>query len=164
MSAPKLYVETTIPSYLTARLSQDLRLAADQEATTEWWETRRQDYSLFISDFVLDEVGDGDPSLAAARLAALAGIPSLDVTGEVDRLAEEFLAGSLIPIKAMQDAFHVAVSAVHGMDFLLTWNCTHINNVTIIRRLERVCEQAGYVCPVICTPSELLALSTREDE
>ena len=93
---------------------------------------------------------------AASRLATLAGIPSLDVTEEVDELAGRLLAGGLIPAKAAQDAFHVAVSAVHGMDFLLTWNCKHINNVNIIRRMERICAEAGFACPVICSPDELL--------
>ena len=160
MSLPKLYLETTIPSYLTARRSRDLRLAAHQEVTEEWWTDHRHEYDLYISDLVLDEAGDGDSDLAPARIAALAGIPSLDVTEEVDELAARLLAGGLIPAKAAQDAFHVAVSAVHGMDFLLTWNCTHINNVNIIRRMERVCVGAGFACPVICSPDELLPPST----
>ena len=143
MSLPKLYLETTIPSYLTARQSRDLRLAAHQEATQEWWDDHRHEYDLYISDLVLDEAGDGDAEFATSRLAKLAGIPSLDVTEEVDELAGRLLAGGLIPAKAAQDAFHVAVSAVQGMDFLLTWNCTHINNVNIIRRMERICAEAG---------------------
>ena len=156
MSLPKLYLETTIPSYLTARRSRDLRLAAHQEVTDEWWNDHRNEYDLYISDLVLDEAGEGEGAFAALRHAALAGIPSLDVTEEVDELATRLLAGGLIPAKAAQDAFHVAVSAVHGMDFLLTWNCTHINNVTIIRRMERICAEAGFACPVICSPDELL--------
>ena len=156
MSLPKLYLETTIPSYLTARRSRDLRLAAHQEVTEEWWSDHRREYDPYISDLVLDEAGEGDAAFVGLRLAALAGIPSLDVTEEVDELATRLLAGGLIPEKAAQDAFHVAVSAVHGMDFLLTWNCTHINNVSIIRRMERICAQAGFACPVICSPDELL--------
>ena len=156
MSLPKLYLETTIPSYLTARRSRDLRLAAHQEVTEEWWSDHRREYDLYISDFVLDEAGDGDAEFAVSRLATLAGIPSLDVTEEVDELAGRLLSGELIPAKAAQDAFHVAVSAVHGMDFLLTWNCKHINNVNIIRRMERICAEAGFACPVICSPDELL--------
>ena len=160
MSLPKLYLETTIPSYLTARRSRDLRLAAHQEVTEEWWSEHRHTYDLYISDFVLDEAGEGDPAFASARLATLAGISVLDVTEEVDDLAARLLAGGLIPAKAAQDAFHVAVSAVHGMDFLLTWNCTHIHNVNIVRRIERICADAGFVCPVICSPDELLPPST----
>src|SRR6266436_2275755 len=160
MSLPKLYLETTIPSYLTARGSRDLRLAAHQEVTEEWWSDHRHEYDLYISDLVLDEAGEGDAEFATSRIAALAGIPSLDVTEEVDELAGRLLAGGLIPAKATQDAFHVAVSAVHRMDFLLTWNCTHINNVNIIRRMERICAETGFVCPVICSPDELLPPST----
>lgn len=160
MSLPKLYLETTIPSYLTARRSRDLRQAAHQEVTEEWWTDHRKEYDLFISDLVLDEVGEGDAGFASLRITALAGIPSLDVTGEVDELAARLLAGGLIPARAAQDAFHVAVSAVHGMDFLLTWNCTHINNVNTIRRMERICAEAGFACPVICSPDELLPPSS----
>jgi hypothetical protein len=160
MNLPKLYLETTIPSYLTARRSRELRLAAHQEVTEEWWTDHRHDYELYISDLVTDEVSDGDPGFATLRIAALAGIASLDVTWEVDELATRLLAGGLIPVKAAQDAFHVAVSAVHGMDFLLTWNCTHINNVNTIRRIESICSEAGFSCPVICSPDELLPSST----
>jgi hypothetical protein len=159
MSLPKLYLETTIPSYLTVRRSRDLRLAAHQEVTEEWWSDHRHEYDLYISDLVLDEAGDGDAEFASSRIASLAGIPILDVTEEVDELAGRLLAGGLIPAKAAQDAFHVAVSAVHGMDFLLTWNCAHINNVNIIRRMERICAEAGFACPVICSPDDLLPSS-----
>jgi hypothetical protein len=159
MLLPTVYIETTIPSYLTSRRSRDLRLAADQEATEEWWIHQRHGFVLFVSDLVLDEVSGGDAALAERRLATLAGIPSLDVTEEVDELAVRLLQEGLIPPKAAQDAFHVAVSAVHKMDFLLTWNCTHINNVTIIRRVERFCAQAGFACPVICSPNDFLPLS-----
>ena len=156
---PRLYIETTIPSYLVAGRSRDLRLAAHQEVTEEWWTTRRQDYELYISDFVLDEAAEGDASFAEKRQQALAGIPSLEITTEVDQLAALFLARGLIPEKAALDAFHVAVSAVHAMDFLLTWNCRHINNVNIIRRLERLCAESGFSCPVICSPDELQPIS-----
>ena len=66
----------------------------------------------------------------------------------------------LIPAKAATDAFHIAIAAVHRMDFLLTWNCTHIHNLSIVRRVERICTEAGYACPVICNPDELLPPST----
>jgi len=156
---PRLYIETTIPSYLVARRSRDLRLSAHQEVTGEWWTTRRHEYELYISDFVLDEAGEGDPSFAAARLSALEGIPSLEVTEDVDELAARFLDAGLMPTRAAQDAFHIAISAVHGIDFLLTWNCKHINNVNIIRRLESICAQNGFACPVICSPDEMVPSS-----
>ena len=156
---PRLYIETTIPSYLVARPSPLIRIAADQQTTREWWDTKRQEYELFISDFVADEAAEGNADFAAKRLAAIAGIPVLEVTEVVDELAARFLEKGLIPPNAEIDAFHVAVSAVHSMDFLLTWNCRHINNVIIIRRIERICTEFGFSCPVICSPDEFLPSS-----
>ena len=160
MSLPKLYIETTIPSYLTARRSRDLRLTAHQEVTEEWWSDHRHEYDLYTSAFVREEAAEGYPALAAARLTLLDGIPVLPTTEEVDDLAGKLLAGELIPAKAATDAFHIAIATVHRMDFLLTWNCTHIHNLSIIRRVERICAAEGYACPVICNPDELLPPST----
>jgi hypothetical protein len=153
---PRLYIETTIPSYLTARPNPLIRIAANQQTTREWWDTKRNEFELFISDFVFDEAAAGDEVFAQKRLAVIAGIPLLEVTEEVDELAARLLEKGLIPLNAELDAFHVAVAAVHAMDFLLTWNCKHINNVSIIRRIERICAQSGFACPVICSPDELL--------
>jgi hypothetical protein len=158
MSRPKLYLETTIPSYLTARRSRDLRLAADQETTEEWWEMKRHDYELFTSEVVEVEVTAGDAAMAGARLRVLDGITRLSAQTEVDELIEHLLGSGIIPSNAAPDAAHIAFSAVHAMDFLLTWNCKHINNPHLVRRIERACAERGLACPVICTPEELLPL------
>ena len=156
MGLPKLYLETTIPSYLTARRSRDLRLAADQETTEEWWETKRLEYELFVSEAVLDEAGDGDADFAARRLATLSGLPRLSVTREVGALVAQLLGEDIIPAKAAPDAVHLALSAAYGMDYLLTWNCKHIHNLKFERRIEAVCRTFGFICPIICTPAELM--------
>ena len=152
---PRLYLETTIPSYLVARRSRDLRLAAAQETTQEWWEQRRQDYELFISQFVRTEVERGDARSAAERLVLLEGIPILPELQSANDLATQILSTKLIPAHAALDAAHIAIATVHGMDYLLTWNCKHIHNVVIIRQIERLCERLGYTCPIICTPDDL---------
>jgi predicted nucleic acid-binding protein len=152
---PRLYLETTIPSYLVARRSRDLRLAADQETTQEWWEQRRQDYELFISEFVLVEAERGDVRMADGRLTILRGISILLETQAASDLAKQIISAQLIPPHAALDASHIAVATVHGMDYLLTWNCKHIHNVAIIRHIERLCERLGYTCPIICTPDDL---------
>ena len=156
---PRLYIETTIPSYLAARPNPLIRIAANQQTTREWWDTKRNEFELFISDFVFDEAAAGDEVFAQKRLALIADIPSLEVTEEVDELAARFLDKGLIPVNAELDAFHVAIAAVHTMDFLLTWNCKHINNVSIVRRIERICAENGFSCPVICSPDEFLPSS-----
>ena len=152
---PRLYLETTIPSYLVARPSRLIHVAGRQEATRRWWETRRQYFEMFVSEAVLLEVRAGDAEMAAAREAALAGLPRLRQSPEADALAQRLLAEDIIPAKAAGDAAHVALAAVHGMDFLLTWNCKHNNNATLKRRIEAACAALGFRCPVICTPNQL---------
>ncbi len=156
MSTPRLYLETTIPSYLAARRSRDLRIAADQETTEEWWENRRGDYEIFVSEPVLDEAAQGDPEFAARRLALLAGLPRLPLTTEAGQLASRLLTSQIIPAKAAPDALHLALAAVHDIDFLLTWNCKHIHNLNLERRIEAACRELGFQCPIICTPAELI--------
>ena len=151
---PTVYLETTIPSYLTAWPSRDLVRAAHQQLTREWWETREA-FSLFVSQAVLDEVGRGDPDAAARRLASLQDVPVLGTTLDAIGLAEALVAGVPLPPKAAVDALHVAVAATNGIDYLLTWNCMHIANATLRNRIEHVCRSLGYEPPVICTPETL---------
>jgi len=153
---PKLYLETTIPSYLVAWPSRDLVVAGHQQITQEWWTKRKGDFQIHISQFVLDEVAERDETAAKQRLATLAEFPLLAVTPQAMDLAAELRTPATIPPKAATDAAHIALAAVHGMHFLLTWNCRHINNAAIIPDLERICEEHGYKCPVICTPEELM--------
>lgn len=152
----KLYIETTIPSYIAARPSRDLVVAGHQKLTQDWWEKRRQDFDIFVSQFVLDEASGGDGSVAKRRLELLEGMEQLEILDDVGRLAGKLVESGSIPEKASADAAHIAVAAVHAMDYLLTWNCAHIANAEIFRSVRQVCEAEGYVCPVICTPEELM--------
>ena len=153
---PRLYVETTIPSYLTSRPSRDLIVAGHQQITREWWEKRRDAFQLYISQLVVDEASAGDPAAARERLKVIQDLPLLDITPEVEVLASGILASGIIPRKAATDAAHIAVAAVHGLDFLITWNCVHIANASIARAVAKICGQYGWECPGICTPEELL--------
>jgi hypothetical protein len=152
----RLYIETTIPSYLVARASRNLRLAADQESTQVWWERHRRKYDLFISEVVLEEAANGDADFAAKRLAILDGLPRLRVTSEVGELVTRFLDEQIIPPTVAADAVHPALAVAHRMDLLLTWNCRHLHNPHLERRIIAACRDLGYDCPVICTPAELL--------
>jgi len=153
---PRLYLETTIPSYLTAWPSRDLIVAAHQQLTKEWWRTRRNAFEICISQFVADEAGAGNADAARERLDVLKPLPLLDVTESVLQLASALLQAGVIPDKAARDAAHIAVSAVHGVEYLMTWNCAHIANAMIIKRVQAICVQNGFSCPVICTPEELM--------
>jgi predicted nucleic acid-binding protein len=153
---PKLYLETTVPSYLSAWPSRDLIRAGHQQITREWWETRRADFDIYISQLVLDEAGAGDAQAARDRLEVLQTLPLLDLTAEVTDLASDLKSELALPPKAITDAAHIAIAAVHGMDFLLTWNCTHIANAEMFSQIELACKERGFNAPVICTPEELM--------
>ena len=125
------YIETSMVGYLAARPSNNLILMANLEITREWWETRRHQFSLYIFQVVLDEVAQGDAEIAAKRLEFLNGFPLLDLNEAVKDLALQFLTRSNLPPKAANDALHIAVATVYGLDYLLTWNCKHIANAQI---------------------------------
>ena len=129
----RIYIETTIPSYLTAWPSRDIVQAARQQLTREWWDSERHSYDLCISQIVLDESAAGNEDAAQRRMAVLADLPLLDLTSDVDELAKKIMASGLLPERASRDAVHIAVACVHNVDFLLTWNCKHIANATILR-------------------------------
>lgn len=153
---PKVYLETTIPSYLTGRPSRDLVTAAHQQITHQWWDTRRAAFDLFVSQMVLDEAGSGDPDAAARRLAVLTPLPLLNPHEEEAELAQALIEQVPLPASAAADALHIAIAVVNGMDYLLTWNCTHIANAALRSRIEAVCRSKGFEVPIICTPEELL--------
>jgi len=151
-----VYVETTIFSYLTARPSRDVRAAAWQQLTIQWWDYGRPCYDLCISELVVAEASEGDPEAAQKRLEALKGLEELPVDREAEYLAEKLITQGGFPFEAEVDALHVAIAAVHSIDFLLTWNCRHINNAETKPIIRSICMVAGYSCPEICTPQELL--------
>ncbi|MEN6336835.1 MAG: type II toxin-antitoxin system VapC family toxin [Phycisphaerales bacterium] len=158
MNRPSVYIETTIVSYLAARPSPGLLTAACQQITADWWEKRRGDFELFTSEIVMLEARNGDPDAVARRLEILEGIAQLVLTDGARELARAFLAEKAVPRKAQGDALHIATAAAHRIDYLLTWNCRHINNPEIKPSIRRVCESVGFSCPEICTPIEIMEI------
>ena len=159
---PRVYIETTIPSYLSARPSRDVILTGNQQITRQWW-SHRDEFELFVSQVVVEEAEDGDPAAAAERLATLAGIPLLDLTPSATYLAANLMKGVPLPRRASTDALYIAISAVHRVDYLVTWNCAHIANVILRPRIESICRAAGYRPPLICTPAQLSEWGDADD-
>jgi hypothetical protein len=154
--AERVYIETTVVSYLTARPSRDVVIAGHQQVTHEWWDTRRVNYELCVSQLVLDEAGAGDTQAAQERLLVLRPMLVLETTAEALDLAKELLRAGALPAKATGDALHIAVAATRAIPFLLTWNCRHMANASMRRVIESVCKAKGFKAPIICTPEELL--------
>lgn len=156
---PTVYLETSVISYLTARRSRDIVIAAHQQLTRRWWR-HRSSYRLFASQIVRDEAGVGDQAARLRRLRALRGVPALAMTDEAARLAGELVRRGALPRKATVDAFHIGIAAAHQIEYLLTWNCKHIANATMRGTIDTICRSAGLTPPIICTPEELPAGSS----
>src|SRR2546423_196734 len=154
----RVYIETTVVSYLTARPSRDLVVTAHQQITQDWWANRRPDFELYASQLVIQEASAGDAQMAQLRLASLDQIPLLVVSKEAVSLARLLVEKGPIPEKAAVDALHIAIAAAHGMDYLLTWNCKHIANAEMQSGVATICRASGYEPPIICTPEELLGV------
>lgn len=151
----RIYIESTIPSYVVARPARDLLQAARQQLTRDWWDMRREQHELFTSQITLDEIAAGERAMAQRRLELMKGIAVLDLTPSAESLADDVLKSGLLPSSANGDAAHISLATTHGMDILLTWNCRHIANAGIVRQLRRLVETKGYTLPEIYTPEEL---------
>ncbi|MDQ3557329.1 MAG: type II toxin-antitoxin system VapC family toxin [Gemmatimonadota bacterium] len=152
----RVYVETSILGYLTARPSRDLIVAGHQQLTHEWWQLRRPLFEIFVSELVLEEAGRGDAEIAARRLRVLDGVSQLEIRADAVELSRALVQRGPLPSKAAADALHIAIAAVHGAEYLLTWNCKHIANAEMRPLIDRICREQGYEPPVLCTPEELM--------
>ena len=153
---PRVYIETSIVSYLRQRSSGQVVTAARQLLTRRWWESERFNFELVTSQYVIDEAADGDPQLVQERLESLDDIPLLQLGPDIDAIASEIMSRAILTPKAQVDALHIATAAHHGIDYLLTWNCTHIANARILPRIHRVLAEMNCFVPMICTPEEML--------
>lgn len=149
-------------SYLTSRPSASLVAAAHQQLTCEWWDHHRNRFEQYISPMVLDEAGRGDPEAAARRLEALNGFPVLEPTQSAAELVDLLISEGALPRAARDDATHVAIATIHRIDYLVTWNCRHIDNAETKPLIRSICAVHGYTCPEICTPEELMGGVTHE--
>ena len=151
----RIYIESTIPSYLVARPARDLLQAARQQTSKDWWDLKRHNHELFTSQIVLNEIASGEAEMAKQRLATLAGIPVLLGNEEAEKLTLQILGSGLLPAAADRDAAHIALATTYEMDILLSWNCRHITNASIQARLRKLAAKSGLTLPVLCTPDEL---------
>lgn len=156
MELPKVYLESSVISYLAARPSRDVVATAHQHITREWWDRRRSRFEMYVSVEVLNEIRRGDPRKAELRLAYAESLPVLEADDQARSLAAEILRTAALPQKAAADAAHIAIATVNGMDFLLTWNCTHIANGIVQRAVSRLSRNMGLEPPTIVTPEELM--------
>ena len=151
-----VYIESSVISYFAARPSRDLVIAGHQAVTVEWWDNHRLRYDVYVSPLVVEEISAGDASAAEERLRVIADIPSVSIAPEAESLASALLASNAVPANSARDALHIAIAATQGMDYLVTWNFKHINNASTRTMVFNVVSNSGLVCPVLCSPEELM--------
>ena len=156
---PTVYIESSVISYFANQISSDLKVAAEQRITHEWWQRVLPKVNAYISDYVLEEIKKGSPSNAAARVKVAQILPLLPEKIETFDLAREYIKKLSLPKDGEIDAFHLAIAAVYEVDFLLTWNCKHIANAFKYPLIRKINNKMGYRSPTICTPRELMEIS-----
>ncbi len=155
MTKPTVYVETTVIGHLVGRILSDPVVAGRQAATRNWWPTATARFRLFISRLVIDECGAGDAEVATERLAVVDSLELLTASAQADESTMQLITGHAIPATEPRDAAHFSLSAVNGIEYLVTWNFKHIANAATRDVTESICRDTGYEPPVICTPDEL---------
>ena len=153
---PKVYVETTVLGYLTSWPSGDLVVAARQKITCDWWRHAVNAFELVVSELVRREASAGDPQAIRDRLEAIKGLPVLAVNERAEDFGRALVEGGAVPSTEPEDALHIALAVVNGIEYLVTWNFKHIANATMRSRIHGVCIAEGYDPCTICTPEELL--------
>jgi hypothetical protein len=157
MNKPTVYLETTVPSYLVAEPSHDVVVAGHQRTTHEWWQTASDPFELMISESVHKELSAGDPELAKRRLALVQGLSLLVSSKEVEDLSNTYACELGLVGRALNDLPHIAFSVFYKVDFLVTWNCAHLANAMVERKLREINARLRLWMPAICTPEELMA-------
>ncbi len=151
----KIYIETSVVSYLTARPSKNIVIAGHQVITREFWDNLNLK-NVFISELVLEEASKGDENAAKARMKELEDIKELEIDIECQKLAEILVEKNVVPKEFPEDALHIAIAAVHKIEVIATWNFKHINNPVTRIKIRKVIEEQGYISPEMCSPEEFI--------
>ena len=151
----RVYVETSVISYLAARPSADAINATRQYFSYQLWQ-KRVAVDLLISDAVMAEVRIGDEQAVRSRLVYCDTLALLDVHADVENLTQFLLRKKAIPAKAFTDAVHIAIAALHEVQFIASWNFRHIVGAVARRNIELALTEFGAFVPVIATPEEIL--------
>ena len=151
----KIYIETSVVSYLVADMSENIRVSGHQLATHDFWKSLPE-YNVFISDTVVEEASRGDEGKVQKRLWTIRDFPVLEIDAKTQELAIKLVREKAIPEKCPEDALHIAVAATNNIEFILTWNFKHINNPFMMRKISDTVTTAGYSMPIICSPEEFM--------
>lgn len=151
----KVYVETTVFSLIVARPSKLPLMAERQDQTRDWWNTDANAFDLYTSDAVRTEAARGDAEMAKNRLELIDSIKLLRETDAMTKLGQGLIRRGILPEKAAVDAIHLAIATMAEIDVLVTWNCVHLANGSVMTHVRRLWEPLGYNVPQVLTPEQL---------
>lgn len=151
----RVYVDSSVISYLTARPSKIEEKRERQQITRRWWEERHR-WDLFLSSAVMDEIEEGDVTAATRRMAIAIHLTQLPEEPQLYEVAEELVSTGAVPIIALADATHLAWAALNKMDYLLTWNQKHLNNDATRKKIKDTLEKKGLRNVEVLSPQALL--------
>lgn len=155
---PKVYIETSIPSFYFETRSEEEMLAI-QSWTIKWWSNEASNYQLFTSAAVLEELDNGRNPHRDKALSLMSEIPLLEITPSIIGIASEYISKFVMPNNPQGDALHLAVASYHSCQFLLTWNCKHLANANKTEHIRHVNSLLGIGVPILTTPLELIQSS-----
>jgi hypothetical protein len=153
---PTVYLDTSVPSYLTARPARDRSIMRMQRISCLWWNAYRSRFNVYVSEVVLEEAANGNEEAAIRRTESISAFTSLDLTEEARSLAELILTETRLPESVRTDAQHAAIAATNDIEVVMTWNSKHLANPEIIPKVRRACERGGFSCPDICRPDNVI--------
>ena len=159
---PRVYVETSVISQLTARLLRDVVVQVNQIVIREWWRDAAERFDLVASALVVGEASQGNPQATRDRLLVLESIQLLDASDESTALGRALVRAHALPTGVEQDAANISVAVVNGLEYLATWNFRPIANPLTAFWIDQVRRDEGYEPTMICTPSQLLEIRHEE--
>jgi len=152
---PKIYIETSIPSfYFEERTAAEM--IAQRNWTRMWWDEYSSQYEVVTSIAVLEELEDGDYPNKKEVLALMKDIPVLNAEEEVREIVKTYIKHKAMPNNPTGDALHLAIASFYQCRFLLTWNCNHLANPNKKDHLVYVNNKMGLFTPQLVTPFQLL--------
>jgi predicted nucleic acid-binding protein len=147
-----VYLDTTIPSYY---YEERLETTAFAEITRKWWDTQRFDFDIFVSDYTIAELNQGEYPNKEKILDLVSETLKFEASDEIDEIAGIYIDQFIMPRGHPGDAYHLACASVMKIDYLLTWNCNHLANVNKERHILIMNTKLGLHVPRICTPLQL---------
>lgn len=153
----RVYIETSIPSFYYT-LRKDTESLAKQNWTRKWWDQYADQFLLFSSLAVIEELSDGRSEKTQDRIDLVENLEMLSISPRIHRVTQIYIDRLIMPQDPFGDALHLAIASFHNVDALLTWNCNHIANLNKVYLIRQINQELGLSTPELATPLNYLGV------